>query len=66
MFLSCMVEISSSYFSIIYMWQHWVNGILGLWFIVMALTGMQSITTIVATGTAIAIVGFWGALQKDA
>ncbi len=60
-----MVEIISSYFSIIYMWQHWVNGVLGLWVIVMALTGMQNITTIVVTGVVIAIVGFWGALQKD-
>jgi len=46
------------------MWQHWVNGILGLWVIVMALIGMQTATVVVATGIVIAIIGFWGALQK--
>ncbi len=48
------------------MWQHWLNGILGLWVIVMALTGIQNMTTVVVTGAVIAIVGFWGALQKSA
>ncbi len=47
------------------MWQHWVNGIIGLWIIVMALVGIQDITTIVITGVVVAIVGFWGALQGE-
>ncbi|VAW33071.1 hypothetical protein MNBD_CPR01-97 [hydrothermal vent metagenome] len=47
------------------MWQHWLNGILGLWVIVMALMGLQNMTTIVVTGAIISVVGFWGALQKS-
>jgi len=47
-------------------WQHWVNGILGLWVIVMALTNQANNSTIViVTGVVIALVGFWGALQKN-
>ncbi|HQU07910.1 MAG TPA: hypothetical protein PK539_02525 [Candidatus Paceibacterota bacterium] len=49
------------------MWQDWVNGILGLWVIIMALTSYTTSTTVVVvTGGVIAIVGFWGALQKSA
>ncbi len=47
------------------MWQHWVNGILGLWVIVMALTQNASTTFVIVTGAVIAIVGFWGALEKS-
>jgi len=38
---------------------------LGLWVIVMALVGMQEVTTMVITGVVIAMVGFWGALQES-
>lgn len=48
------------------MWQHWVNGILGLWVIIMALTPYTNTTVVIVTGVVIAIVGFWGALQKSA
>ncbi len=48
-------------------WQQWINGILGLWLIVVALIGLStSATTLVVTGIVIAIVGFWGAAMRTA
>lgn len=50
------------------MWQQWVNGILGLWVIIIPFVGLGSNSKIVliVTGVIIAILGFWGALQKSA
>ncbi len=63
-----MVEISTNLISIIIMWQQWVNGILGLWVIIIPFVGLGSNSKIVliVTGVIIAILGFWGALQKSA
>ena len=46
------------------MWQDWINGILGIWVIVIAflgLTGSAFTWTVVVTGVVIAILGFWAA-----
>ncbi len=48
------------------MWQQWVNGVLGLWVIIMPFTGVNTNTVVIVTGVVIAILGFWGALQKSA
>ena len=45
------------------MWQHWINGILGLWTIVASylyLSGMPQVVMYV-TGVVVAILAFWGA-----
>ncbi len=46
------------------MWQAWINGILGLWVIVIPFVGATSTTTLVITGIIIAILGFWAAASK--
>ncbi len=47
-------------------WQEWVNGVLGLWLIVVPLIGLgASMTTLVITGILVAIVGFWGAAMRQ-
>ena len=49
------------------MWQQWVNGILGLWVIVVPFLALQGGTltwTLVVTGIVIAILGFWGAAAE--
>jgi hypothetical protein len=43
------------------MWQDWVNGILGLWVILLPFIGMTDMTTLVITGIVIAVLGFWAA-----
>ncbi len=46
------------------MWQQWINGILGLWTLVLAFMGLAGSTltwTLAITGAVIAILGFWGA-----
>lgn len=51
------------------MWQQWVNGILGLWVIVvpfLGLTGTQNTWTLAVTGIVIAVLGFWGASAHTA
>lgn len=49
------------------MWQQWINGILGLWVIIMPfIGGADTKTVVVVTGVVIAILGFWGAFQKGA
>ena len=48
------------------MWQQWINGILGLWVIVvpyLGLTSTQFAWTLTITGIVIAILGFWGATE---
>lgn len=48
------------------MWQQWINGILGLWVIVvpfLGLTDVQLSWTLSISGLAIAILGFWGAAE---
>ena len=47
-----------------YMWQHWVNGILGLWILISPFVGLEgsSMTTnLVIVGIVVAILGFWSA-----
>lgn len=49
------------------MWQHWLNGILGLVVLVVAfmgLTGSAMVWTFAILGIIIAILGFWGAGVK--
>lgn len=49
------------------MWQQRVNGVLGLWIILvpfLGLTSQTSVWTVVVTGTLVAILGFWGALER--
>lgn len=46
------------------MWQQWLNGILGLWVILMGFlnfTGSTATWALVITGIVVAILGFWGA-----
>lgn len=43
------------------MWQDWVNGILGLWIILIPFVGADSMTVLVVTGIIIAVLGFWAA-----
>jgi SPW repeat len=47
------------------MWKDWVNGILGIWVLVipfaMGVTDSALTTTLVVTGIVIAILGFWAA-----
>lgn len=43
------------------MWQQWVNGILGLWVLLLPFIGLTDTTTLVVTGIVIAVLGFWGA-----
>ena len=48
------------------MWQQWINGILGLWLIVVPFLGLFGATftwTLMITGAVVAILGFWGALE---
>jgi hypothetical protein len=52
------------FFPISFMWQHWVNGILGLLVVVLPFLGLDAVTmtwTLAVTGIVIAILGFWGA-----
>jgi hypothetical protein len=49
------------------MWQDWVNGIVGLWVIVvpfLGLTGTSLMWTLVVTGVVVAILGFWSGAQQ--
>ncbi len=49
------------------MWQQWLNGLLGLWVILLpflGLTGETAVWTFVVSGMLIAILGFWGALER--
>ena len=44
------------------MWQNWVNGILGLWLILMGFLGLPasfSRVLLIITGIIVAILGFW-------
>lgn len=48
------------------MWQQWLNGLLGLWLIALPfLSGLGTgVTwTLVITGVAVALLGFWGAIE---
>ncbi len=50
------------------MWQQWINGILGLWVILLAflgLTGSALTWTLAITGIVVAILGFWGATNYN-
>jgi hypothetical protein len=50
------------------MWQQWVNGILGLWTIIVPFLGFTGNTltwTLVVTGIIVAILGFWGGAQAN-
>jgi len=43
------------------MWQSWINGILGIWVIIIPFIGATNTTVLVITGVVIAILGFWAA-----
>jgi hypothetical protein len=48
------------------MWQQWVNGILGVWTITVPFLGLTGDTltwTLVITGVAIAVLGFWSGTE---
>jgi positive regulator of sigma E activity len=48
------------------MWQHWVNGILGLWIILMAFSGLSgNKILLIITGLIIAILSFWIAFSPS-
>ena len=50
------------------MWQQWINGILGLWIILVPFLDLASdglAYTLVATGIIVAILGFWGAASHQ-
>jgi len=49
-----------------HMWQQWVNGILGLWILLLpfvGLTGDGYLWALALSGVLIAILGFWGAIE---
>ncbi len=49
------------------MWQDWVNGVLGLWVILMPFlnfTPNQTKTLTIVTGVVIAVLAFWSASAK--
>ncbi|OHA14293.1 MAG: hypothetical protein A2909_00150 [Candidatus Tagabacteria bacterium RIFCSPLOWO2_01_FULL_39_11] len=44
------------------MWQNWVNGILGIWVIIMAFSGLSGNKMLITvTGVIIAALAFWSA-----
>ncbi len=48
------------------MWKNWVNGLLGLWVLVIPFLGIADstlTTTLVITGIIIAVLGFWSASE---
>lgn len=50
------------------MWQQWINGILGLWVILVPFLGLTTsalMWTLVVTGVVIAVLGFWGAAEAQ-
>jgi hypothetical protein len=50
------------------MWQQWTNGILGIWLIVLPflnLTITAFVWTLIFTGLAVAVFGFWGAIEHQ-
>ena len=45
------------------MWQQWINGLLGIWLIVLPFAaglGTGVTWALVITGAAITVLGFWG------
>ena len=49
------------------MWQNWVNGILGLWIILMGFLGLSASLSrilLIISGLVIAILSFWAASSK--
>ncbi|QQG46502.1 MAG: hypothetical protein HYY55_01505 [Candidatus Niyogibacteria bacterium] len=47
------------------MWQNWINGVLGLWVILMPFLGLTPSahrSLMVVTGIVIAILAFWSAM----
>ena len=50
------------------MWQDWLNGILGIWVIVIAFLGFTGSTltwVLVVSGIVIAVLGFWAAASAS-
>ncbi|MDP3762841.1 MAG: hypothetical protein Q8Q97_02105 [bacterium] len=50
------------------MWQNWLNGILGLWIILMPFLGLTAgmhRTLMIVTGVVIAVLGFWSASSSN-
>lgn len=51
------------------MWQQWVNGILGIWLVILPFLGFAADTLntiLIITGVVIAVLGFWGATEHAA
>jgi len=46
------------------MWQHWTIGILGVWLIIASFTMNANILNELIVGIAVAILGFWTAVQS--
>jgi len=50
------------------MWQDWINGVLGLWVILMPFLGFDpglGKTLTIVTGVVIAVLGFWAAMAAS-
>ncbi len=50
------------------MWQQWVNGVLGLWVIVVPFLNLGATAnswTLAITGLIVAVLGFWGATEHS-
>ena len=49
------------------MWQNWVNGVLGLWIILMPFLGLDPSLhkyLMIATGLVVAVLAFWTAMAE--
>lgn len=50
------------------MWQQWMNGILGIWVVIVPFLGLSATAftwTLVVTGIVVAVLGFWGAAEHE-
>ncbi|MEK7599021.1 MAG: hypothetical protein AAB474_01020 [Patescibacteria group bacterium] len=50
------------------MWQDWVNGIVGVWIILMPFLGFDPglhQTLMIISGIVVAVLGFWSAMGKS-
>jgi uncharacterized membrane protein len=46
------------------MWQNWIIGLLGIWMIVASFTISGNLVNELIVGIAVAILGFWTAMQS--
>lgn len=50
------------------MWQQWINGLLGLWLMIvpfLAMTQQSFMWVVMITGLIVAILAFWGAGREN-